>query len=301
MSGCRLARLRKAGADSCRAADRACIGAFGRRGWALDEQLTAHALARRGRFGRARDERHGERPRAQGGTLAPCRALSLSLSHTHTHKSGQREGICALSLISLGSGRRSVNERRERRRVVLHGWVAAALSKSYRARGCCGDLKPDYETPMQRRRRCAAAPGGERRERYLRDACRAGGSRQLRPGAGCVGSCSGPREYARFMNVNKRTRGGSVGEGAAGAARPTTRLSTLQPSQAKFSFRHRGHRTGVHTGANSTPLTRAPTNPHANLRVHALPLVVPAPTQKQRAWPTSLRSSPRSSDIAPPP
>ena len=25
-------------------------------------------------------------------------------------------------------------------------------------------------------------------------------------------------------------------------------------SQAKFSFRHRGHRTGVHTGANSTPL-----------------------------------------------
>lgn len=200
-----------------------------------------------------------------------------SLSHTHTHKSGQREGICALSLISLGSGRRSANERRERRRVVLHAWVAAALSKSYRARGCCGDLKPDYETPMQRRRRCAAAPGGERRERYLRDACRAGGSRQLRPGAGCVGSCSGPREYARFMNVNKRTRGGSVGEGAAGAARPTTRLSTLQPSHA----------------------THKPD--HANLRVHALPLVVPAPTQKQRAWPTSLRSSPRSSDIAPPP
>ena len=121
--------------------------------------------------------------------------LSLSLSHTHTHKSGQREGICALSLISLGSGRRSVNERRERRRVVLHGWVAAALSKSYRARVCCGDLKPDYETPMQRRRRCAAAPGGERRERYLRDACRAGGSRQ---GAGCVGSCSGPREYSIY-------------------------------------------------------------------------------------------------------
>ena len=25
-------------------------------------------------------------------------------------------------------------------------------------------------------------------------------------------------------------------------------------SQAKFSFRHRGHRTGVHTSANSTPL-----------------------------------------------
>ena len=58
---------------------------------------------------------------------------------------------------------------------MLHGWVAAALSKSYRARVCCGDLKPDYETPMQRRRRCAAAPGGERRERYLRQTPRAAG------------------------------------------------------------------------------------------------------------------------------
>ena len=29
-------------------------------------------------------------------------------------------------------------------------------------------------------------------------------------------------------------------------------------SQAKFSFRHRGHRTGVHTGANSTPLEGGP-------------------------------------------
>ena len=188
---------------------------------------------------------------------------ALSLSHTHTHKSGQREGICALSLISLGSGRRSANERRERRRVVLHGWVAAALSKSDRARGCCGDLKPDYETPMQRRRRCAAAPGGERRERYLRDACRAGGSLQLRrrPGLGRVASAAVPgRVNTRFMNVNKRTRGGSVGEGAAGAARPTTRLSTLQPS-----------------------CTHAKHKPIMNLRVHALPLVVPAPTQKQRA------------------
>ena len=186
-----------------------------------------------------------------------------SLSLTHTHKSGQREGICALSLISLGSGRRSANERRERRRVVLHGWVAAALSKSDRARGCCGDLKPDYETPMQRRRRCAAAPGGERRERYLRDACRAGGSLQLRrrPGLGRVASAAVPgRVNTRFMNVNKRTRGGSVGEGAAGAARPTTRLSTLQPS-----------------------CTHAKHKPIMNLRVHALPLVVPAPTQKQRA------------------
>ena len=170
-------------------------------------------------------------------------SLSLSLSHTHTHKSGQREGICALSLISLGSGRRSANERRERRRVVLHGWVAAALSKSYRARGCCGDLKPDYETPMQRRRRCAAAPGGERRERYLRDACRAGGSRQLRPGAGCVGSCSGPREYARFMNVNKRTRGGSVGEGARQELR-VRRLDSRRCNLHRQSFHFDTEDTG---------------------------------------------------------
>jgi hypothetical protein len=29
-------------------------------------------------------------------------------------------------------------------------------------------------------------------------------------------------------------------------------LFALAISQAKFSFRHRGHRTGVHTGANFT-------------------------------------------------
>ena len=32
-------------------------------------------------------------------------------------------------------------------------------------------------------------------------------------------------------------------------------------SQAKFSFRHRVHRTGVHTGANSTPLEGGPWTP----------------------------------------
>ena len=228
---------------------------------------------------------------------------SLSLSHTHTHKSGQREGICALSLISLGSGRRSVNERRERRRVVLHGWVAAALSKSYRARGCCGDLKPDYETPMHRRRRCAAAPGGERRERYLRDACRAGGSRQLRPGAGCVGSCSGPREYARFMNVNKRTRGADLWVRARGrsCASDDSTLDAATFTGKVFISTPRTPDRRTHRCKFNTAHTRAHKPDHANLRVHALPLVVPAPTQKQRAWPTSLRSSPRSSDIAPPP
>ena len=37
---------------------------------------------------------------------------------------------------------------------------------------------------------------------------------------------------------------------------PTPSLLHIQylSSRAKFSFRHRGHRTGVHTGANSTPL-----------------------------------------------
>ena len=157
------------------------------------------------------------------------------------------------------------------------------------------------------RHRCKGG-GGAPPRRAARDES---GICETRAGLGAAGNCGlgrvasaavPGRVNTRFMNVNKRTRGGSVGEGAAGAARPTTRLSTLQPSQAKLSFRPRGHRTGVHTGANSTPLTRGSHKPdHANLRGHALPLVVPAPTQKQRAWPTSLRSSPRSSDIAPPP
>ena len=74
--------------------------------------------------------------------LVPCRALSLS----HTQ--------------AWAAGGGSANERRERRRVVLHGWVRRLLSKSYRTRGCYVDLdvdlKPDSETPTRRRRRCAA-------------------------------------------------------------------------------------------------------------------------------------------------
>jgi len=74
--------------------------------------------------------------------LVPCRALSLSLTQ------------------AWAAGGGSANERRERRRVVLHGWVRRLLSKSYRTRGCYVDLdvdlKPDSETPTRRRRRCAA-------------------------------------------------------------------------------------------------------------------------------------------------
>lgn len=141
----------------------------------------AHAMSVRGerpRGSRGSDEHHGERPRAHGGVtmvapLVPCRALSLS----HT---------------SLGSGRGSANENRERRRVVLHGWVRRLLSKSYRTRGCYVDLKPQSETPTRRRRRCAArAIPRARDESIAIGETRAGGTARAGRGRGALRCATG--------------------------------------------------------------------------------------------------------------
>mgnify|MGYP006875089367 CR=1 FL=1 len=105
--------------------------------------------------------------------LVPCRALSLS----HT---------------SLGSGRGSANESRERRRVVLHGWVRRLLSKSYRTRGCYVDLKPQSETPTRRRRRCAArAIPRARDESIAIGETRAGGTARAGRGRGALRCATG--------------------------------------------------------------------------------------------------------------
>ena len=59
-----------------------------------------------------------------------------------------------------------------------------------------------------------------------------------------------------FERVGSRRTGCSNSHRFSSPALP--RLGCSLPlclvSLAKFSFRHRGHRTGVHTGANSTPL-----------------------------------------------
>jgi len=103
--------------------------------------------------------------------LVPCRALSLS----HTQ--------------AWAAGGGSANERRERRRVVLHGWVRRLLSKSYRTRGCYVDLKPDSETPTRRRRRCAArAIPRARDESIAIGETRAGGTAGFGRGRGHCGA-----------------------------------------------------------------------------------------------------------------
>ena len=64
-------------------------------------------------------------------------------------------------------------------------------------------------------------------------------------------SCTALRRRLHPYHGSAGTRASAQASSLCGLVRCRERALN---SQAKFSFRHRGHRTGVHTGANSTPL-----------------------------------------------